>query len=70
MKHEIICSIIALVIIFVSGFVSYNILEDKRITSLEKSIETAAARGIDPVAVRCAYAGTNDTICIVYANKK
>jgi len=70
MKHEVICSIIALVIIFVSGFVSYNILEDKRITSLEKSIETAVARGIDPVAVRCAYAETNDTICIVYANKK
>jgi len=70
MKHEVICSIIALVIIFVSGFVSYNIIEDKRITSLEKSIETAVARGIDPVAVRCAYAETNDTICIVYANKK
>ena len=69
MKHEVICSIIALVIIFVSGFVSYNIIEDKRLQALQSSLESSASRGISPIAVRCAFAKPDDTICVVYASK-
>jgi hypothetical protein len=70
MKHEYIVSVIAITIVSISGFVSYNTLEDKRLTSLEKSLESASSRGINPVAVRCAYASSNDNICIVYAAKQ
>ena len=70
MKHEYIVTVIALTVVIISAFVSYNTLEDKRLASLEKSIETASSRGINPVAVRCAYASSDDNICIVYAAKQ
>ena len=70
MKYEYSFAIIGLALVLLAALVSDNIIEDKRITALSSSIETASARGIDPVAVRCAYATTNDTICIVYASKK
>lgn len=34
---------------------------------MHSNIETAIAKGIDPVAVRCAYADSEDNLCIVYA---
>jgi hypothetical protein len=70
MKHELLFAIVGAVIVIIAALTSYNIIEDKRIVALSQSIESATARGIDPVAVRCAYASTNDTICIVYASKK
>ena len=70
MKHELLFAIVGAVAVIIAALVSYNIIEEKRIVALSQSIETATARGIDPVAVRCAYATTNDTICIVYASKK
>lgn len=70
MKHEYIVTVIAVTLVIIAGFVSYNNLEDKRLTSLEKSLETASSRGINPVAVRCAFASSNDNICIVYAAKQ
>ena len=36
--------------------------------SIERNIESAIVKGIDPLAVRCAYAKRDDTICIVYAS--
>ena len=70
MKHELLFAIVGAVIVIIAALTSYNIIEEKRIVALSQSIESATARGIDPVAVRCAYASTNDTICIVYASKK
>ena len=70
MKHEYIVTVIALTAVIISAFVSYNTLEDKRLTALGQSIESASNRGINPVAVRCAYASSNDNICIVYAAKQ
>lgn len=35
--------------------------------AIEKNIENAIVKGIDPLAVRCAYVRRDDTICIVYA---
>ena len=70
MKHEYIVTVIAVTLVLIAGFVSYINLEDKRLASLEKSLETASARGINPVAVRCAFASSNDNICIVYAAKQ
>lgn len=36
--------------------------------SIERNIESAIVKGIDPLAVRCAYAKGSDTICIVYSS--
>jgi hypothetical protein len=35
--------------------------------SMENNIATAVAKGIDPLAVRCAYGNSHDNICIAYA---
>jgi hypothetical protein len=37
------------------------------VKSLERNIESAIVKGIDPITVRCAYAVSNDLICVAYA---
>lgn len=45
----------------------YNTQRDQ---AMKSNIESAIVKGIDPLAVRCAYADRNDTICVVYSAKK
>lgn len=56
-------TVAALAAIGTVGYDSY--VETK---AIERNIENAIVKGIDPLAVRCAYAKSNDTICIVYAS--
>lgn len=35
--------------------------------SMEKNIESAIAKGIDPIAVKCAYADRASNLCLVYS---
>ena len=70
MKSEIIALIVAVTISMVSmiiGVVYYNIQRD---AAMKSNIESAIVKGIDPIAVKCAY-GNSDSVCVVYAaNKK
>ena len=70
MKTEVIATIIAAtvsVITIVIGTVYYNV---QRNEAMKSNIESAIVKGIDPVAVKCAY-GNSDPVCVVYAaNKK
>ena len=34
--------------------------------SVERNVESAIVKGIDPVAVRCAYANERDMVCVAY----
>jgi hypothetical protein len=34
---------------------------------MAKNIDNAISKGIDPVAVRCAYAQENDVVCVAFA---
>ena len=45
---------------------SYN--QYTELKSMERNIESAIVKGIDPVAVKCAYSPQN-TMCTVYAAK-
>lgn len=45
------------------GFNEYSLLK-----SMERNIESAIVKGIDPVAVRCAYKA-DSTMCAIYATK-
>ncbi len=59
--------IVALVICFISviGSVSYfNVKEQENIS---RSMSLAMEKGIDPIAVRCSYAKTEDLVCVAYA---
>jgi hypothetical protein len=70
MKAEYIASLVAVTVsitVIVTGLTYYNIKRDE---SMKSNIESAIVKGIDPVAVKCAY-GKADSVCIVYAaNKK
>lgn len=70
MNYQYISTVIAVTLVIISGFVAYNNYNEKQLASLEKSLENATSRGINPLAVRCAYASSTDNICIVYAAKQ
>ncbi len=69
MKYEYLGVIIALTIVGVAALISNNLIEEKRIQALQASLEISANKGISPIAVRCAFAKSDDTICVVYASK-
>lgn len=70
MKSEIIGFIIAVtisIITLVGGVTYYNVQRD---AAMKSNIESAIVKGIDPIAVKCAY-GHSDNVCVVYAaNRK
>ena len=61
----VIAAVTTLIIAMISAvtFQNYNELK-----SIERNIESAIVKGIDPVAVRCAYSKSTDTICIAYGS--
>ena len=62
MNDNIFTVCITLVIVALIGsitFYQYNELK-----SIERNIESAIVKGIDPVAVRCAYSSMNDMLCM------
>lgn len=62
-KTFMVCLTTAVVaLIFSVTFYNYSELR-----SVEKNVESAIVKGIDPVAVRCAYARSTDTVCVAYA---
>jgi len=57
------CVTLALVTLICSvTFYQYSELK-----SVERNVESAIVKGIDPVAVRCAYATTSDLVCVAYS---
>jgi hypothetical protein len=70
MKTEVIAFIVATTIAIITvvfGITYYNIKRDE---AMKSNIESAIVKGIDPLAVKCAY-GHSDSVCVVYAaNKK
>lgn len=45
----------------------YNYQRDQ---AMKSNIESAIVKGIDPLAIRCAYVNNQDSICMVYAAVK
>jgi len=45
----------------------YNYQRDQ---AMKSNIESAIVKGIDPLAIRCAYVNNQDSICMVYAAAK
>ena len=52
------------VIALISSITFYHYSELK---SVERNVESAIVKGIDPIAVRCAYAPERDVVCVAYA---
>jgi len=58
-------SVASVVISFIGALLFYNVAQ---LNAIEKNVETAIAKGIDPIAVRCAYANERDVVCVAYAS--
>ena len=59
------CVSLTLILITLILSVSYYNLRQNELMS--SNIESAVGKGIDPLAVRCSYAGREDLICVAYA---
>ena len=57
-------SIALVVIAAIVGITIYNV-NDRVLMS--KNIDSAIAKGMDPISVRCSYVTNTDTICVAYA---
>ena len=59
--------VIALAAVFVSvviGITYYNV-NDRILMS--RNIDSAIAKGLDPISVRCSFVTNTDTVCVAYA---
>lgn len=56
---------VSIVLLAVIGALSYYNVNQNN--NMARNLDNIAGKGIDPVAVRCAYANSSDTICIAYA---
>ena len=64
-------AIVAITLVFLSSVTAVCIygLNDRKL--MAANIENAIAKGIDPLAVRCSYAQSDDIVCIAHAaNRK
>ena len=56
------------VVVVLLGIMGYSVIVDlKKLEAVKSAVEQATAKGIDPIAIRCAYATERDQICLVYA---
>ena len=58
--------IIAVLIGFMSLAGSITFYKYNELQALKSNIESAIVKGIDPVAVRCAYSDQRDVVCVAY----
>lgn len=58
--------IIGATMVIITAFVCTTFYNYHQTISMKSNIESAIVKGIDPVAVKCAYS-SNDTVCVAYA---
>jgi low affinity Fe/Cu permease len=68
---DILSIVIAVTVVLVTMIVGVVYTTLQRDQAMKSNIESAIVKGIDPVAVRCAYSSnTADAICVAYAATK
>ena len=56
---------VGLILITAIGSIGYYNIQDR--TLMASNIESAIAKGVDPLSVRCSYVNGADTVCVAYA---
>jgi hypothetical protein len=69
MKTDYIATLVAVTVVAVSVIIANVYHEGRELEAMKSNIESAIVKGIDPIAVKCAY-GKADPVCIVYAAGK
>ena len=62
--------IICATIVVVSIVASITYYNKQQIAAMSKNVEFAISKGIDPLAVRCVSATSNDNICKTFVSAK
>lgn len=60
--------IISVLIGVMTMILSVTYYQYHQLEAMKSNIESAIVKGIDPIAVRCAYAQSNDVVCVAYAS--
>jgi cytochrome c biogenesis factor len=63
-NYILILSLTLVLLVFMYSIVYYKTVDRKL---MAENIEAAIAKSIDPLAVRCSYANSDDNICVAYA---
>jgi hypothetical protein len=69
LKWNLFSTIISIAVVAITFIVSSGIVEHKKVLAMSQAVSEASNKGINPIAVRCAFAKSEDNICIVYAAK-
>ena len=64
---EILALIISITALALSGIYAVTWQQNQHDKLVSDAIRVASERGVDPMAVRCAFADSKDTICLVYS---
>lgn len=59
--------IISILLALITLVVSITFYKYSELKSVERNVESAIVKGIDPIAVRCAYASERDVVCVAHA---
>jgi hypothetical protein len=68
MNHEKLTLIICTTIVALSAIFGCAYYFSNQTKLMAETITAASAKGVDPLAVRCSFASSNDTICLIYAS--
>lgn len=68
-KWNLFSTIVSIAIVAITYIVSSGMVEHKKVLAMSQAVSEASNKGINPIAVRCAFAKSEDNICIVYAAK-
>lgn len=58
--------IVSLLIAVVTLIGSVTFYQYAQLQAIKSNVESAIVKGIDPIAVRCAYATERDVVCVAY----
>lgn len=53
--------------VVISAIIGVTVFNVNDRVLMSKNIDSAIAKGMDPISVRCSYVTNTDTICVAYA---
>jgi len=57
---------VAITIVVISAIVGLTVYNINDRSLMAKNIDNAIAKGVNPLAVRCSYASSQDMVCVAY----
>lgn len=68
-RFEFATFITGVAVVLMTIVIAITYYNTKQLEAMKSNIESAIVKGIDPIAVRCAYESSS-TMCVVYSSRK